>query len=165
MNFAIDADTVRVIGEEGKQYGILPLREAVAKANDRGLDLVLMTGNVNPPVCKMLDYGKFKYTAQKKANMAKKRQRSMQTKEVKIRASTELHDFEVKIKHARKFLESGDKVKLSLRFRGREMAFKDRGLEQLKRVAAELNDVGKVERLPQLEGRQMIMIVVPLKNK
>ncbi len=165
MNFAIDAETVRVIGDEGKQYGILPLREAIAKANDRGLDLVLMTGNVNPPVCKMLDYGKFKYTAQKKANLAKKRQHSMQTKEVKIRASTELHDFEVKIKHARKFLEAGDKVKLSLRFRGREMAFKDRGLEQLKRVAAELTDVGKVERLPQLEGRQMIMIIVPLKNK
>ncbi len=165
MNFAIEADTVRVIGEDGTQYGILPLGEAVAKAQDQGLDLVLVSGNVNPPVCKILDYGKYKYMAQKKANLAKKRQHSMQVKEVKIGASTEPHDFEVKLRQARRFLEAGAKVKFSLRFRGREMAFKERGLEQLKKMANEVADLGKIERQPQLEGRQMIMVVVPLKNK
>jgi len=165
VNFAINADRVRVIGEDGKQYGILPLTEAVAKAKDQGVDLVLMSSSSSPPVCKIMDYGKYKYKVQKKVNLAKKRQHSIQVKEVKIGSNTDRHDFEVKLKNARKFLESGNKVKLSLRFRGREMAYKERGLEQLKAMAGKIEDLGKVERMPQMEGRQMIMIIAPLQNK
>jgi len=165
VNFSIDADRVRVIGEDGKQYGILSLTEAVGKAREQGLDLVLMSSSSSPPVCKVMDYGKHKYMAQKKANAAKKRQHSIQVKEVKIGSNTDRHDFEVKLKNARRFLDGGDKVKLSLRFRGREMAYKERGLEQLKAMAGKLEDLGKVERMPLLEGRQMTMVIAPLKNK
>jgi len=165
LNFAIDADRVRVIGEDGKQYGILALTEAVEKARLQGMDLVLMSSGSSPPVCKIMDYGKYKYMAQKKANQAKKRQHSIQVKEVKIGSNTDTHDFEVKLRNARRFLEGGDKVKLSLRFRGREVVYKERGLEQLKALAAKVEDIGKVERMPQMEGRQMIMVIGPLKNR
>ena len=164
MNFEIEADTVRVMGSDGEQVGVLPLREAVAKAQEEGLDLVMITANSSPPVCKVMDYGKFKYEASKKANLAKKRQHNFQVKEVKVRASTDQHDLDVKLKRVRKFLESGDKVKLSVRFRGREMAYTSQGYEKLKDMAEQLKDIAKVERMPALDGRQMIMIIAPLKK-
>jgi len=164
VNFDIEADTVRVVGSDGEQAGVLPLREAVAKAQEEGLDLVMITANSSPPVCKVMDYGKFKYEASKKANLAKKRQHNFQIKEVKVRASTDQHDLDVKLKRARKFLESGDKVKLSVRFRGREMAYTSQGYDKLKEMAEQLKDVAKVERMPALDGRQMIMIIAPLKK-
>ncbi len=164
MNFDIEADTVRVVGSDGEQIGILPLQEAVARAADESMDLVLMSANANPPVCRIMDYGKFKYEASKKANLAKKRQHSVQIKEVKVRASTDQHDLDVKLRRVRKFLESGNKVKLSVRFRGREMAYTSQGSDKLKAMAEALQDIGKVERMPALDGRQMIMIIAPLKK-
>jgi len=152
------------MGSDGEQAGVLPLREAVAKAQEEGLDLVMITANASPPVCKVMDYGKFKYEASKKANLAKKRQHNIQIKEVKVRASTDQHDLDVKLSRARKFLDNGDKVKLSVRFRGREMAYTSQGYEKLKDIAEQLKDIGKVERMPALDGRQMIMIIAPLKK-
>jgi len=164
VNFDIEADTVRVVGGDGEQIGILPLQEAIARAADEGLDLVLMSANANPPVCRIMDYGKFKYEASKKANLAKKRQHNVQIKEVKVRASTDQHDLEVKLRQARRFLQNGNKVKLSVRFRGREMAYTSQGSDKLKAMAGTLQDIGKVERMPALDGRQMIMIIAPLKK-
>ncbi len=164
MNFDIEADTVRVVGGDGEQIGILPLQEAIARAADEGLDLVLMSANANPPVCRIMDYGKFKYEASKKANLARKRQHNVQIKEVKVRASTDQHDLEVKLRQARRFLQNGNKVKLSVRFRGREMAYTSQGSDKLKAMAEALQDIGKVERMPALDGRQMIMIIAPLKK-
>ena len=152
------------MGSDGEQAGVLPLREAVEKAQEEGLDLVMITANASPPVCKVMDYGKFKYEASKKANLAKKRQHNIQIKEVKVRASTDQHDLDVKLSRARKFLDNGDKVKLSVRFRGREMAYTSQGYEKLKDIAEQLKDIGKVERMPALDGRQMIMIIAPLKK-
>ena len=141
------------------QLGVMSLRDAVRAAEERGLDLVLMSPNAHPPVCKIMDYGKYKYEQSKKANLAKKRQHVIQVKEVKVSSSTDQHDLEVKIKRIRKFLEEGNKVKLSLRFRGREMAYTGRGADQLKGIASQVEDLGKVEKMPDLEGRQMIMII------
>jgi len=153
-----------VIDEGGEQLGVLPLDAALKTAEDRGLDLVMVSPNAKPPVCKVMDYGKFKYEQSKKANLAKKKQHVVQVKEVKLRASTDQHDLEVKMKRARKFLEEGNKVKLSMRFRGREMVYAARGAEQLRQVAEQLADLGKVENQPNLEGRQMVMIIGPLKK-
>jgi translation initiation factor IF-3 len=164
INLEIDAAEVRVVAEE-TQLGVMPLREAVRLAEDRGMDLVLMSPNAKPPVCKIMDYGKYKYEQSKKANLAKKRQHVIQVKEVKVSSSTDQHDLEFKIKRVRKFLEEGNKVKLSLRFRGREMAYTGRGADQLKGVASQVEDVGKVEKMPDLEGRQMIMIIAPMMKK
>jgi translation initiation factor IF-3 len=155
---------VRVIGHDGEQVGVLPLSQAIAKAEEVGLDLVLMSPNAKPPVCKIIDYGKYKYEQSKKANEAKKKQHIIQIKEVKVRASTDQHDLDVKLKRVRKFLEQGNKVKLSVRFRGREMAYTERGAEQLRHIAEQVKDLGKPEKVPNLEGRQMIMIVAPLKK-
>jgi translation initiation factor IF-3 len=163
INLGIDANEVRVVADEG-QLGVMSLREAVRAAEERGMDLVLMSPNAQPPVCKIMDYGKYKYEQSKKANLAKKRQHVIQVKEVKVSSSTDQHDLEVKIKRVRKFLEEGNKVKLSLRFRGREMAYTGRGADQLKGVASQVEDVGKVEKMPDLEGRQMIMIIAPMKK-
>jgi len=153
-----------VIGSDGEQIGVLPLAQAVGRAQDEGLDLVMMSPNAEPPVCKIMDYGKFKYEQSKKANLAKKRQHVMQVKEVKVRASTDQHDLDVKLNNARKFLKSGNKVKLTMRFRGREMVYASRGAEQLKNIAEQLQDLGKVEHMPNMEGRQMIMVIGPLKK-
>jgi len=155
---------VRVIGHDGEQIGVLPLREAIAKAEAVDLDLVMISPNATPPVCKVMDYGKYKYEQSKKANEAKKKQHVIQIKEVKVRASTDQHDLEVKLKQVRKFLGEGNKVKLSLRFRGREMAYTNRGADQLKNIAEQVADLGKAEKMPNLEGRQMIMIIAPLKK-
>ncbi len=143
---------------------MLPLAEAVDRAQSRGMDLVLMAAKSSPPVCKIMDYGKYKYEQSKKANLAKKRQHVMQIKEVKVRASTDTHDLEVKLKLVRKFLQQGNKVKVSLRFRGREMAHQNQGAEQLKHVAEQVAEFGKPEKMPNMEGRQMIMVIAPLKK-
>ncbi|MDQ6986507.1 MAG: translation initiation factor IF-3 [Mariprofundaceae bacterium] len=164
VNHDIKAAKVRVIASDGEQAGVLPLAQAIAKAEEEGLDLVMMSPNAEPPVCKVMDYGKFKYEQSKKANLAKKRQHVMQVKEVKVRASTDQHDLDVKLNNARKFLQDGNKVKLSMRFRGREMVYASRGAEQLKRIAEELQELGKVEHMPNMESRQMIMIIGPLKK-
>ncbi|NWF36073.1 translation initiation factor IF-3 [Mariprofundus sp. KV] len=162
----IDAREVRVVDDTtGEQLGVLSLAEAVGRAEVKGLDLVLMAAKSNPPVCKIMDYGKYKYEQSKKANLAKKRQHVMQIKEVKVGANTDAHDMEVKMKAATKFLTQGNKVKVSLRFRGREMAHTGRGLEQMKFVAAQLEEFGKPEKMPNMEGRQMIMIIAPNKTK
>jgi len=153
-----------VIGSDAEQIGVLPLAQAVSRAQDEGLDLVMMSPNAEPPVCKIMDYGKFKYEQSKKANLAKKRQHVMQVKEVKVRASTDQHDLDVKLNNARKFLKEGNKVKLTMRFRGREMVYASRGAEQLKNIAEQLQELGKVEHMPNMEGRQMIMVIGPLKK-
>ena len=142
----------------------MPSREAIAQAEAAGLDLVMMSPNADPPVCKVMDYGKFKYEQSKKANLAKKNQKVVLVKEVKVRASTDQHDLEVKLGHARKFLSDGNKVKLTMRFRGREMVYASRGAQQLQKIAAMLEDVGKVEHMPNMEGRQMVMVIGPLKK-
>jgi len=138
---------------------------AIAEAEKAGLDLVLMSPNAKPPVCKIIDYGKYKYEQSKKANEARKKQHVIQVKEVKVRASTDTHDLEVKLKSIRKFLGEGNKVKVSLRFRGREMAYVSKGAEQLKHIAESVQDIGKPESMPNMEGRQMIMVIAPLKGK
>jgi len=153
-----------VIGSDGEQIGVLPRLQAIAEAEGKGLDLVMMSPNADPPVCKVMDYGKFKYEQSKKANLARKNQHIVHTKEVKVRASTDQHDMEVKMKRARQFLEDGNKVKLSMRFRGREMVYASRGAEQLRRIAEDLKELGKVENMPNMEGRQMIMVIGPLKK-
>jgi len=140
------------------------LNDAIVRAEGEGLDLVMMSPNAEPPVCKIMDYGKFKYEQSKKANLAKKNQHVMHIKEVKVRASTDQHDLEVKLARAHKFLEEGNKVKVTMRFRGREMVYASRGAEQLKQIAETLQDVGKVENMPNMEGRQMIMVLGPLKK-
>jgi len=153
-----------VIGSEGEQVGVLPLAQAIAEAEEKGLDLVMMSPNADPPVCKVMDYGKFKYEQSKKANLARKKQHIVQTKEVKVRASTDQNDMDIKMRRARKFLEEGNKVKISMRFRGREMVYASRGVEHLKKIAEDLKDLGKVENMPNMEGRQMIMVIGPLKK-
>ncbi|MDQ6978900.1 MAG: translation initiation factor IF-3 [Mariprofundaceae bacterium] len=164
INYSIEAAEVRVIGSDGSQVGVLSVPQAVRKAEEEGLDLVQISPNAKPPVCKIMDYGKYKYEQSKKANEAKKRQHIIQVKEVKVRASTDQHDLDVKLKLVKKFLEAGNKVKVSLRFRGREMAFKGKGTEQLEHIAKEVAELGKPEKIPNMEGRQMIMILAPNKK-
>ncbi len=130
-------------------------------AEQHGLDLVEISPNANPPVCKVMDYGKFKYEQQKRESEARKKQKVIEVKEVKFRPNTDTHDYDVKMRNVLKFLEKGDKVKVTLRFRGREMAHQDLGRELLKRVAEDVGDLGKVENMPKMEGRQMIMVIAP----
>lgn len=131
-------------------------------ANDAGLDLVEISPNANPPVCKIMDFGKFKYEQQKRESEARKKQKTIEVKEVKFRPNTDTHDYEVKMRNVYKFLENGDKVKVTLRFRGREMAHQNLGRELLERVAVDIKELGKVENMPKMEGRQMIMMIGPL---
>lgn len=145
--------------ENGEMKGIVPVSKALEMAEDAGLDLVEVSPNAEPPVCKILDYGKYKYEQQKKANEARKKQKTVDVKEVKIRPGIEKHDYEVKMRNARRFLEDGNKVKVTMRFRGREMAHQDIGLNLLKKMQEELSDVSTAELQPKLEGRQMIMIL------
>lgn len=141
--------------------GVLPVGEALEKAMDNGLDLLEVSPNAEPPVCKIIDYGKYRYEQQKKANIARKKQKIVHLKELKMRPTIEEHDYQVKLRNARKFLGNGDKVKFSMRFRGREMAHQDVGMEVFNRIKEELAEIIKVETQPKLEGRQMIMIVAP----
>lgn len=144
--------------------GVVPVREALAKAEEFGLDLVEIAAAADPPVCKILDYGKYKYEQQKKVAEARKKQKTIDVKEVKIRPAIGEHDYEVKLKNARRFLEDGDKVKVTMRFRGREMSHQEIGMEVLEHFRDDLLDLGKVESHPKLEGRQLIMVLAPEKT-
>ncbi|CAO3407670.1 Translation initiation factor 3 [Azospirillum largimobile] len=141
--------------------GVVSLRDALLAAEDAGLDLVEVAPQAEPPVCKILDYGKFKYEAQKKANEARKKQKIIEVKEIKLRPNIDDNDYDVKMRSARRFLEEGDKVKVTMRFRGREMAHQDLGMNVLVRVRDELDELAKVEQMPKLEGRQMVMVLAP----
>ena len=157
----IQADKVRVIDENGENLGVMYTREAIEQANDAGLNLVEVSPNADPPVCKFLDVGKYRYEAQKKANAARKTQKTQQIKEIKMRPNIDDHDYDVKMRSVTKFLEEGDKVKMTLRFRGREMAHQELGMNVLKRVQEDTAEIAKVEAYPRLEGRQMLMVLAP----
>ena len=153
--------SVRCVGPDGEMIGVLSLHEALAQAEQFGLDLVEVSPNADPPVCKILDFGKFKYEAQKKKNEAKKKQKVIEVKEIKMRPNIDDHDYQTKMRSVNRFLEDGDKVKLTMRFRGREMAHQEIGLNVLKRVQDDLGELAKIEAHPRLEGRQMVMVVAP----
>lgn len=152
---------VQLIGAEGEHLGVTSTEEALNMAASAGLDLVLISPNAKPPVAKILDLGKLKYEQQKKANAARKKQKVVEVKEVKMRPNIDTHDYEVKMRAVKRFFEEGDKVKVTLRFRGREMAHQELGMELLKRVKEDVNDISKVEAEPKLEGRQMMMVLAP----
>lgn len=156
---------MRVIGPDGEQLGILDRNQAIAIAKEHGLDLVEVAATADPPVCRIMDYGKFKYEAQKKKQEAKKRQTIVQIKEIKIRPKTDEHDFETKVRHIKRFLEEGDRVKVTVFFRGREIVHKDRGIVILERIILETKEVGKVEQEPKAEGRTLQMLLAPLPKK
>ena len=162
-NESIRAREVRVIGAEGDQLGILPLSEALAIAREAGLDLVEVAAASDPPVCRIMDYGKYKYEQQKKKADAKKRQSVVQIKEIKVRPKTDDHDYETKLRHIRRFLEDGDRCKVTVFFRGREIVHKDRGVAILDRMIQDLSDVAKLEQEPKSEGRTVQMLLVPKK--
>ena len=161
VNRQIRISPVRVIDPDGEQLGIMPVEQALAAAEERGLDLVEVAPNARPPVCRIMDYGKYKYEEARKARLARKKQHHVHVKEVKFRPGIEAHDFEFKVRHARRFLEEGDKVKATMMFRGRQMAHPELGREVLDRVAQAVDDVGKVESEPTMEGRNMTMILAP----
>ena len=161
VNTEIDARSIRLIDADGEMVGVVSLREGLDMAAEVGLDLVEVSPNAEPPVCKILDFGKFKYEAQKKKNEARKKQKVIEVKEVKLRPNIDDNDYEVKMRAMRKFLTEGDKVKITLRFRGREMAHQHLGMAVLDRVREALDDMAKIESLPRMEGRQMVMIVAP----
>jgi translation initiation factor IF-3 len=150
-----------VIGQDGQQLGILPTRKAMEAAAQLGLDLVEVAPNADPPVCKIMDYGKFKYQQNKRSQEAKKKQTVIQVKEVKIRPKTDEHDLQTKIRHIKRFLEQKDKAKVTILFRGREIAYADQGMKVLQRIQEELKDDVVVEQSPKMEGRNMIMILAP----
>ncbi|MFY0691166.1 MAG: translation initiation factor IF-3 [Paracoccaceae bacterium] len=163
VNDRIRAPEIRLIGPEGENVGVVSPARAMEMADDAGLDLVEISPNANPPVCKIMDFGKYKYETQKKEAEARKKQKIIEIKEVKFRPNTDTHDYDVKMRNVFKFLDNGDKVKVTLRFRGREMAHLNLGRELLERVAADVEGVGRVENMPKMEGRQMIMLIGPAK--
>ena len=154
-----------MIDAEGENKGTIPLEEALEAARDAGLDLVEIAPNSVPPVCKILDHGRYKYQAQKRAAEARKKQKTVDVKEIKMRPNIDIHDYEVKMRNIRRFFDEGDKVKVTLRFRGREMAHQELGMDLLQRVKEETAEYAKVEAEPKLEGRQMIMVLAPLGGK
>ena len=154
-----------MIGADGENVGVVDPDRAMAMAAEAGLDLVEISPNATPPVCKIMDYGKFKYEQQKRESEARKKQKIIEVKEVKFRPNTDTHDYDVKMRNVFKFLEGGDKVKVTLRFRGREMAHQNLGRDLLERVAGDVQDVGKIENMPKMEGRQMVMMIGPLPQK
>jgi translation initiation factor IF-3 len=156
---------VRVIAEDGEQLGVLETRDALRRAREKGLDLVEIAATAQPPVCRIIDYGKFQYEAKKKANEAKKKQVVISVKEVKFRPGTDEHDYTFKMKHARQFLQEGDKVKATIFFRGREITHRELGAELLQRLERDLTDVGEVETRPRMEGNQMFFVFTPKKHK
>ena len=161
INEAIRAREVQLISDTGENLGVVGRFDALAKAQEAGLDLVEISPNANPPVCKILDYGKFKYEQQKKAAEQKKKQKVIEIKEIKMRPNIDDHDYDVKIRAMKRFFEEGDKVKVTLRFRGREMAHMELGMQLLQRVKTDFAEKTKVEAEPKLEGRQMIMVLAP----
>ncbi len=162
-NQEIRVREVQLIDHEGANRGIVPTEEAMDIAMDAGLDLVEIQPNAQPPVCKILDYGRYKYQAQKKAAEARKKQKTVEIKEIKMRPNIDTHDYEVKMKNMLRFFNDGDKVKVTLRFRGREMAHQDLGMKLLNKVREETAEIAKVESTPRLEGRQMVMVLAPIK--
>lgn len=161
VNDAINVPEVRLIDESGDNVGVVSVREAMQMAEEAGLDLVEISPHASPPVAKILDYGKYKYEAQKKANEARKKQKTIDVKEIKMRPNIDDHDYQVKMRSIQRFIDEGDKVKVTMRFRGREMVHQDLGLKVLHRVRDELEEVAKVEAHPKVEGRQMIMVIAP----
>jgi translation initiation factor IF-3 len=165
VNDRIRASEIRLIGADGDNVGVVSPDRALEMAYDAGLDLVEISPNANPPVCKIMDFGKFKYEQQKRESEARKKQKIIEIKEVKFRPNTDTNDYDVKMRNVFKFLENGDKVKVTLRFRGREMAHQELGRDLLNRVAEDIKELGKVENMPKMEGRQMIMMIGPLPQK
>jgi translation initiation factor IF-3 len=161
VNEEIRVPQVRLIDQDGEMIGVMTARDALIRAYDAGLDLLEISPNAVPPVVKILDYGKYKYEQQKKANEARKRQKVVEIKEIKVRPNIDDHDYDVKMRQAKDFIGEGDKVKVTLRFRGREMAHQDLGLKVLDRIRTEMAEITKVEQMPRLENRQMIMVLAP----
>jgi translation initiation factor IF-3 len=164
INGEITAREIRLQGTDGEQLGIVSLREAMALAEEKDVDLVEISPNATPPVCRLMDFGKFKYEQAKKRHEAKLKQKQVQVKEIKFRPGTDEGDYQVKLRNLIRFLAEGDKAKITLRFRGREMAHQNIGLDLLRRVEADLAEVGTVEQFPRLEGRQMVMMIAPKKK-
>ena len=161
-NERIRALDVQVIGSDGGNLGAMPLNKAIELAKQEGLDLIEISPNANPPVCKIMDMGKYKYDAQKKANLAKKKQKIIALKEIKMRPVTETHDYEFKVKNAKKFIAKGDKVKFTIRFKGRELQHSHLGNELMTKIKEDMKEIGKVELHPKFDGKQMIMVIQPL---
>ena len=161
-NNRITAPEVQVIGSDGENIGIINTNEAISMAKEQGLDLIEIAPNAKPPVCKIIDMGKFKYDAQKKANVAKKKQKIILLKEIKMRPVTETHDYDFKVKNAKKFIGKGDKVKFTIRFKGRELQHSHLGRELMDKIKVDMQDIGKVELHPKFDGKQMIMVIQPL---
>ena len=161
-NNRITSPEVQVIGSDGENLGILNTNEAISIAKEKGLDLIEISPNAKPPVCKIIDMGKFKYDAQKKANVAKKKQKIVLLKEIKMRPVTETHDYDFKVKNAKKFIGKGDKVKFTIRFKGRELQHSYLGRELMDKIKVDMQDIGKVELHPKFDGKQMIMVIQPL---
>tara|TARA_B100000524_G_scaffold154898_1_gene78448 strand:+ start:649 stop:1194 length:546 start_codon:yes stop_codon:yes gene_type:complete len=161
-NNRINSPEVQVIASNGENLGILNTNQAIAMAKEEGLDLIEIAPKANPPVCKIIDMGKFKYDAQKKANKAKKKQKIVSLKEIKLRPVTGTHDYEFKVKNAKKFIVKGDKVKFTIRFKGRELQHSHLGNELMNKIKEDMKDIGKVELAPKFDGKQMIMVIQPL---
>ena len=161
-NNRISSPEVQVIASDGDNLGILNTNEAISMAKEQGLDLIEIAPNAKPPVCKIIDMGKFKYDAQKKANVAKKKQKIVLLKEIKMRPVTEAHDYDFKVKNAKKFIGKGDKVKFTIRFKGRELQHSHIGRELMDKIKVDMQDIGKVELHPKFDGKQMIMVIQPL---
>ena len=161
-NNRINSPEVQVIASNGENLGILNTNEAIAMAKEEGLDLIEISPNAKPPVCKIIDMGKYKYDAQKKANKAKKKQKKIEIKEIKLRPVTETHDYQFKIKNAQRFISKGDKVKFTIRFKGRELQHSHLGNELMNKIKEDMQDIGKVELHPKFDGKQMIMVIQPL---
>ena len=165
MNEKITAPEIRVIDQDGEQVGIVTIEEARGIANESNLDLVEISPNAEPPVCRIMDYGKFRFEENKKLQTAKKKQKQTQVKEIKFRPGTDIGDYNIKLRKLVSFLEDGDRTKVTLRFRGREMAHQELGLELLQRVKADLEPYGTVEQEPKMEGRLMVMVLAPNRNR
>ncbi|MBT8113830.1 MAG: translation initiation factor IF-3 [Arenicella sp.] len=165
VNEDITAPSIRLIDQDGEQAGIVDLDAAFEAAEQAGLDLVEISPNADPPVCRVMDYGKFLYEDSKRKAAARKNQKQIQVKEIKFRPGTDVGDYEIKVRKLTEFLHNGDKTKVTIRFRGREMAHKELGLELLERIQKDLEEYGSVEQFPKLEGRQMVMVLAPMKHK
>lgn len=165
INEEITAPEIRLIGVEGEALGIMSVRQALYLAEEVGIDLVEIAPLAQPPVCRIMDYGKFKYQEQKRQHEQKLKQKQIQVKEVKLRPGTDENDYQIKLRNMVRFLQDGDKVKATLRFRGREMAHQDIGMRQIERIKVDLQDYASVEQMPKMEGRQMVMILAPLRKK
>ncbi len=161
-NNRITSSEIQVIASDGENLGILNLHDAINRAREKGLDLIEIAPNAKPPVCKIMDMGMYKYDAQKKANKAKKKQKKIELKEIKLRPVTEIHDYSFKMKNAQKFLAKGDKVKFTIRFKGRELQHSSLGSDLMKKIKQDIQSIGKVELQPKFDGKQMIMVVQPL---